>query len=150
MRIIDRPIISIFFFSIIIIIFLQSLFYWLSVDNHVINSDHYYSWHSCWIIVHKLCPCVPNKLAVEYIFIFGKTSIMYSLCLDYIVCFYKVGCVICLQEVTTGGFFCGTWRRPSMLGQSRWNWRASTCPTSSAWPSTAPTKRFSLAVRSNT
>ena len=51
------------------------------------------------------------------------------------------------QVVTTAGCSCGTWRRPSTLAPSRWSWRESTCPTSSAWPSTAPTGRSSLVVR---
>lgn len=51
-----------------------------------------------------------------------------------------------LQEETTGGFCCGTWRKPSTVWPSRSSWRASTCPTSSAWPSTAPTPKSSPAV----
>lgn len=51
------------------------------------------------------------------------------------------------QGAMTAGCFCGTWRKPSMLGPNLWSWRESTCPTSSAWPLIAPTKGSSLAVR---
>lgn len=55
--------------------------------------------------------------------------------------------LVCLQEEMIAGCCCGTWRKPFTLGPSLWNWRGSTCPTFSAWPSTAPIKKSSLVVR---